>query len=130
MGSTVTCLMLEEISFHLSGLELCQKPWGLPRSGNDPLLLTGKVRRPRSLLGQTVRHREWRVQCFTPYGSHNSSAVLPEGTVGPYCELQYGTHVLKQPPTFAAEWGRVSILEIGGLRGGVATHPRIAPAFS
>ena len=36
----------------------------------------------------------------------------------------YGcTHVLKQFPTFAAEWGPVSILEIEGLGGGEVTTP-------
>jgi hypothetical protein len=48
--------------------------------------------------------------------------------VANYSNLVY--IVLKQPPTLAAEWGRVSILEIEGLGGGIATYPRIAPAFS
>jgi hypothetical protein len=32
------------------------------------------------------------------------------------------------PTTFTAEWGRILLLEIGGLGGGT-THPRIALAY-
>lgn len=40
----------------------------------NPLLLTGEVPSVMAALGAN--------------GSHNSPAVLSEGTVGPYCELQ------------------------------------------
>jgi hypothetical protein len=74
----------------------------LPRSRIDPHLLTSKVRQSRSLSGveSTLDHKGLII-------APRCSQKALSDRITNYSR----THVQKQPPTFAAEYSRVSMIE-------------------